>query len=389
MANEILSYESNAWMAVSTYKDLSIIMGKNHDISNEQYMLDYQSILTEESGLITKKSDFTQEQAEEFAKRYRVDYQYFDDVTGFGATLFWDIEQNKHIVAIRGTEPDSFKDILNDVFLATAGIAYEQEVALEAFYTRISTSKEEGGLGLLSEDEKIDVTGHSLGGFLTQVFVSKHQDIVNQAYSYNAPGIDGIWGNIKTLFNFEDNYPNDKITNITAKDGLSLISDLGINLGSIDIEFPGDSHSGVNLANIISFYSIFSLLNETITVNEINNFYYKYSFQINNVEEKVVNELLNIFEISSVDKIENNVLNIISSVENSNLNLEFLTTKTQTQLQDKTLANLYALENLNPFVIEGDFEVYNNIDVSKYTDQYLEDRATYLYYLLDKKIDTI
>jgi len=86
-----------------------------------------------------------------------------------------------------------------------------------------------------------------------------------------------------------------------------------------------------------------------------------------------------------VDKIENNVLNIISSVENSNLNLEFLTTKTQTQLQDKTLANLYALENLNPFVIEGDFEVYNNIDVSKYTDQYLEDRATYLYYLLDKK----
>ena len=35
MANEILSYESNAWMAVSTYKDLSIIMGKNHDISNE------------------------------------------------------------------------------------------------------------------------------------------------------------------------------------------------------------------------------------------------------------------------------------------------------------------------------------------------------------------
>lgn len=141
MANEILSYESNAWMAVSTYKDLSIIMGKNHDISNEQYMLDYQSILTEESGLITKKSDFTQEQAEEFAKRYRVDYQYFDDVTGFGATLFWDIEQNKHIVAIRGTEPDSFKDILNDVFLATAGIAYEQEVALEAFYTRISKNR--------------------------------------------------------------------------------------------------------------------------------------------------------------------------------------------------------------------------------------------------------
>lgn len=163
MANKISSYESNGWMAVATYQNLTSIIGKLNDPT-------YVNILK-------NSTDFTQEQAEEFAKRYRVDYQYFDDVTGFGATLFWDTEQNKHIIAIRGTEPDSFKDILNDVFLATAGIAYEQEVALEAFYTRISTSKEEGGLGLLSEDEKIDLTGHSLGGFLTQVFVSKHQDI--------------------------------------------------------------------------------------------------------------------------------------------------------------------------------------------------------------------
>lgn len=118
MANEILNYQSNAWMAVATYKDFN------------QSVKTYEEILKEESGTLVKSSDFTDKQAEEFAKRYQVKYQYSDDITGFGATLFWDTEQNKHIVAIRGTEPSSFKDILNDAFLGTTGVAYEQEVAL-------------------------------------------------------------------------------------------------------------------------------------------------------------------------------------------------------------------------------------------------------------------
>ena len=182
MTNEIIKYQLNAWMAVVAYKNFNQT-GKT-----------YEEILKEKSGLLTESSDFTDKQAEEFVKRYQVKYQYADDITGFGATLFWDTEQNKHIVAIRGTEATSFKDILNDAFLGIAGVAYEQEIALESFYTRISTPKSKGGLGLLFTNEKIDVTGHSLGGFLTQVFTSKHQDIISQAHTYNSPGIDGIWG---------------------------------------------------------------------------------------------------------------------------------------------------------------------------------------------------
>ncbi|MDY0195885.1 MAG: hypothetical protein RBR33_07480 [Sulfurovaceae bacterium] len=40
-------------------------------------------------------------------ERYRVDYQY-TDITGFSATLFWDTELNKHVIAVRGTELSNF-----------------------------------------------------------------------------------------------------------------------------------------------------------------------------------------------------------------------------------------------------------------------------------------
>lgn len=80
MANEILTYESNAWMAVATYEDLTSVIGKLNDPT-------YINILK-------NSKDFTQSQAEEFAKRYRVDYQYSDNITGFGATLFWDTESD-------------------------------------------------------------------------------------------------------------------------------------------------------------------------------------------------------------------------------------------------------------------------------------------------------
>ena len=163
MSNEIFSYETNAWLAVAAYAKT-----------------DGQKIVGEKP--LEKTIGFTKSQLEEFNDRFRVDYYYSDNITGIGATLFWDRQTQRHILAIRGTEETSFKDILNDVFLTATGVAYEQEVALEAFYRRISTPASEGGLGLLAPGEKIDVTGHSLGGFLAQVFTSKHEDTVNHTY---------------------------------------------------------------------------------------------------------------------------------------------------------------------------------------------------------------
>ncbi len=69
-----------------------------------------------------------------------------------------------------------------------------------------------------------------------------------------------------------------------------------------------------------------------------------------------LSKILNVSLTSDLKSFSQNIKNL-----EQNYTIKELSTKTQTQLQDKTLANLYALENLNPFVIEGDFEVYNNI----------------------------
>jgi len=356
--NSILTYESNAWLAVAAYNNVA--------------------------------GDLTELQAQEFAKRYRVDYQYSENITGFGATLFWDTELQRHVIAIRGTEPTTFKDLLNDVFLGT-GKAYEQEVALEAFYRRLTTSVADGGLGLLSTNTVVDVTGHSLGGFLTQVFTAKHPSIVNQAYTYNAPGLDGVWGNIKALFSASSStYPNNKITNIAARDGLTFVADIGINFGSQDIEFPNSGHSSVTLANTISFYAVFATIDPNITINEITQFYDTVVQSGKDPVSSSLKALADIFQLSNLPKVEDMEVKLKKyATDNSyiNLNINFLIDNSASSIATQAKGDkaiLYALTKLNPFAIEGNLPAYTDIDPTHYSEKYLQDRAQYLYYLLDK-----
>jgi Ca2+-binding RTX toxin-like protein len=208
---------------------------------------------------------------------------------------------------------------------------------------------------------------------------------------------------------------NQKVINIRGEDAFGAgITELGEDIGSDGIEFfintdnalvNVPAHSVSTLEKSLYFYATLMTIDSSLDSETITQEMVKFKNNYTNSTNIISNDLT-IFDnyLNRISDLFNNKISYEKNQENGNsvvdfyieftksefnqyknLNLEFLTTKTQTQLQDKTLANLYALENLNPFVIEGDFEVYNNIDVSKYTDQYLEDRATYLYYLLDKE----
>jgi len=62
-----------------------------------------------------------------------------------------------------------------------------------------------------------------------------------------------------------------------------------------------------------------------------------------------------------------------------------LVDKTPSQLQSKRVENLYALIHLNPFILEGDYlPAYANLNRTDMSDKYIEDRAQYLYYFLDR-----
>jgi Ca2+-binding RTX toxin-like protein len=159
--------------------------------------------------------------------------------SGFSGMLIQNNETGELTFTIRGTEITDSNDLLSDLELALTGNSTLQENSMETFYQKLlSENKILAGI-------KINVTGHSLGGFLGQKFTINHPNIVNHTYTYNAPGLYGLGADYllnKLHINIQ-NIPNEKITNIAADGWLSVIEDLGINIGSPDIEVEvGNTH---------------------------------------------------------------------------------------------------------------------------------------------------
>ena len=335
-------------------------------------------ILTDSSN----KVNFSQAQAKNFSNRYEVlatSTQYgIGDLSSFDAVLFLDHDTGKKILAIRGSQ--EVTDYVVDAGLGISGLVYGQNVSLNNFYDALISDNK------LSLTDKVDVTGHSLGGYLAQLFTASHSYAVDNAYTYNAPGIGGLNQELQELFGLKNQSDyNDKITNLYAENGSEFVAGLGVMLGNIiPLSIDPDAISANNhrigkLTESLHIYDMLSSITQVQDVELLTSILEHIS------NEKVIDTIKNIFNSSITGTNIDQCIELAKNYKAKATGITNLISKTQTQLQDKTLANLYALENLNPFVIQGDFEVYNNIDVSKYTDQYLEDRATYLYYLLDKE----
>ncbi|EOX7402851.1 hypothetical protein ACPV6K_001850 [Campylobacter coli] len=139
----------------------------------------------------TLKGDFSPTQAKNFLKKYDILIHQPNIESGFSATLFKDTKadskDSEYILAIRGTEfkLDQIQDLLNDYYIGTnnndMSRVVEQYFDMLFFY-------EETLKPLLQEKSiaKINVTGHSLGGYLTQLFALSYPSIVNEVYTYNA-----------------------------------------------------------------------------------------------------------------------------------------------------------------------------------------------------------
>ncbi|MFY9075874.1 hypothetical protein OZZ08_13020 [Malaciobacter mytili] len=174
--------------------------------------------------------------------------------SSFDGILFKNRENGQLTIAVRGT--DFFNDPLKDLVIADgsltiSGTALFQDMSMQNFYNILKDD------GLIPQNHKINLTGHSLAGGLIQKFVLHNQDIVNQAYTYNAPGLGGAKAEIlNSLGVLPDNIPNDKIRNIILGDGYELISGMGVMIG--DVEYingfdglnPKEQHSIHTIRNI-------------------------------------------------------------------------------------------------------------------------------------------
>ena len=225
---------------------------------------------------------FSTTQAENFANRYTVLHQADDLATGFSATLFQRDDGSK-ILAIRGT--DGFLDVLSDlnILFGTAGLFDTQYQALKSYYEQLvapagqELSDDRFGLGLLGANEQITVTGHSLGGYLAQTFTADldYSGNVLHAYTYNAPGYNGIWAEIADLVGFSPaSTPNSQITNLFAENGLSATFGLGTLVGAVQSLFieEGSSvhnHSIITRTDALALYNLFGTITPTLEVESI------------------------------------------------------------------------------------------------------------------------
>jgi len=192
---------------------------------------------------------FTKEQADAFVKKYQLlHHQENVNANGFSASVFKDKETGKHIIAMRGTD-----EVINDALLADVasivgnGFANTQAVEMYRHYKKLTTpggalvqyteteklqlfaidnslliplslihhsltssmrlkfesfkqslAQDKGiysapgsNAPVLSPDELVYVTGHSLGGHLAVLFAYLLPDKVEQVVTLNAPGF--VW----------------------------------------------------------------------------------------------------------------------------------------------------------------------------------------------------
>ena len=161
---------------------------------------------------------------------------YGNDAEGFAATLFQ--KGGQKVLAIRGTEPDfspsgdllkadlgqigflglamgQALSMLNYIRRLQAGtnedvqqLAWNYSLAKPSgacidigsgrgylYFSKMPTQK---GLNLLAAGEKITVTGHSLGGHLAALAARLFPELIEDCYTFNAPGFDPDSANIVT-----------------------------------------------------------------------------------------------------------------------------------------------------------------------------------------------
>ena len=136
-----------------------------------------------------------------FAKNYEViDHINENDresKMGFRATLFRDIRNNEYVLGIAGTDAPSpnpltvdWKDIGTDASLTLRKLPKKQYDSMINFYFTLKQN------GKIAHNTPIVVVGHSLGGYLAQLFALTYPHITQGLYTYQAPGAKRLWRGI-------------------------------------------------------------------------------------------------------------------------------------------------------------------------------------------------
>ncbi len=283
-------------------------------------------------------ANFTPTQANQFVAQYTlVDQLQNVDFNGFSASVFEDKTTGKHVIAMRGTEMNSPSGIGTDLLMQDMGaiglngFANTQGVEMYRYYKRLTTvggqpvqytddeqwrlfalansllvplvptmplltvaltqsflafkqelsadtgviAGQPAGQSVLSPTEKVDVTGHSLGGHLAMLFQRLFPDRTDQVVTLNAPGffIQGDAALVKIGFPVWD---QSNITRIEADgDGVSEIGTIwpggtikiAQETGAGAIAAISSNHSSVNGNDALALMAVMAKLDPSYANN--------------------------------------------------------------------------------------------------------------------------
>lgn len=116
------------------------------------------NFLNEKTNTDKLNGEFSEIQAQNFTKRYRIYFHQSNTTSGFSATLFYDTQEDKFVVGFRGTEFTE-SDIIQDFSLSLN--LNPQSSALLDFLIEVNRF-------VKIHNKKIIFVGHSLGGYLAQ-----------------------------------------------------------------------------------------------------------------------------------------------------------------------------------------------------------------------------
>jgi len=308
------------------------------------------------------------------------------------------------IIAFRGTQEPL--DWLVDVTTGMLNFNPQITAATDFVDEMLKIHKNDG---LTSSN--LTLTGHSLGGILTQS-VGATKQIPGYAFNtwsssnlidyVNIPDPLGVVHHIyEQMFNGNADqiaYAMSHIQNFSYVDSGMLNGDilsngasnlLGLNhhLGSVTQLYGQDlglgAHSMAQVNNVISVYNeilsrftsdtTYKILTDAYLVNQSMG----YFFSDNAVISKDMYDTTNQYFLSEA--------NIFEAGE-STLRFSFLNDLSAFQIEQQAKSDravLFALIKLNGFAVEGTLSSYNALNLAEYSSNYIEDRSLLLYHMLD------
>jgi len=348
---------------------------------------------------------FTSTEATAFAAQYSIVKTFEDPATSFYAVLFQKNGTNEKIFAMRGTL-EVWDDLaITDVELAFVGVTNQND-SLKSKYAEIRS--------YLSATDKLTVTGHSLGGFLAQIFTVDPAFPVSHTYTFNSPGIESGFSNLAGLFGFSQAIPVDSMTNLVAQ-GRTFVASTGIQLGNKQTIFieetsllvnPVANHLIAPLKDSLTLYDVFGRIDPTLSIENITDILNAVSSTPAYSLERGLDSLRTIFQglTATVTPAENreayynNLLSFRASLPPgpvapyrvvSLVGTEQTAASLAKNQSSDGLAYRYALRELNPFAVlgvnygphnfGGDLDLYDTqTGQGTMTALYLADRADLL-----------